>query len=130
MHASTRHLLACTSLFLALACGVAAPGIRDVTQYQVVAWIEQGEAPLLLDVRTPEEYAAGHVPGALNIPHDQLSARLAELEDRRGQQVVVYCESGRRAAHAAETLGGAGFEELRHLTGDMAGWRHAGLPTE
>lgn len=117
-------------LLLALGCTAASQGTPDVSQAQMVEWIEQGNAPLVLDVRTPEEFAAGHVPGAENIPHDQLAARLAELGDAQEREVVVYCESGRRAAWALETLEGAGFKELRHLNGDMAGWRHAGLPTE
>ncbi|MFO0688419.1 MAG: rhodanese-like domain-containing protein [Myxococcota bacterium] len=85
---------------------------------------------LILDVRTPEEYAEGHVPNAINIPHDQLEAHLAELEGRKNGPVVVYCKSGRRAGLAAETLAKAGFTQLLHLTGDMQAWTAAGLPTE
>ena len=55
-------------------------------------------SPVILDVRTPEEYAAGHVPGAINIPHDQVRARLAEIDSAKDQPIVVYCRSGRRAA--------------------------------
>ena len=112
------------------ACTAASPGIPDVTQEQVVGWIEQGDGPLLLDVRTPEEYATAHVPGAINIPHDQLATRLGELGDAKDREIVVYCESGRRAGWALETLGEPGFASLRHLDGDMKGWRNAGLPTE
>ena len=90
----------------------------------------RGTAPLLLDVRTPEEYASGHVPGAVNIPHDQLGSRVNEIEAHRDQEVVVYCERGGRAANAAETLEAAGFITIRHLSGDMSAWRDAGLPTE
>ena len=85
---------------------------------------------LVLDVRTPEEYAAGHVPNAINVPHDQIEARLAELEARKNGPVVVYCKSGRRAGMAAEALSKAGFTNLLHLTGDMDAWSAAGLPVE
>jgi len=106
------------------------PAVTQVSQDQVVEMIQKGSAPLILDVRTPAEYAKGHVPGATNIPYDQLPSRLEELGPDRSQEIVVYCESGRRAAMASETLTDAGFEAIRHLEGDMSGWRKAGLPTE
>lgn len=84
----------------------------------------------ILDVRTPEEYAEGHVPNAINVPHDQVEARLAELEAHKNGPVVLYCKSGRRAGLAAEALAKAGFTNLQHLTGDMQAWSAAGLPVE
>ncbi len=115
---------------LALPAGAEAPAVPDVSQQQARDWIASGEAPLFLDVRTPAEFAGGHVPGAINIPHDALPARTAELAKHEGEPVVVYCESGRRAAIAAAALQQAGFAEVRHLAGDMSGWRAAGLPVE
>jgi phage shock protein E len=85
---------------------------------------------VVLDVRTPEEYAAGHVPGAINIPHGEVEARLAELARARDQDVVVYCLAGKRAALALEVLQKAGFTKLRHLDGDMQAWRANGRPVE
>ena len=85
---------------------------------------------VVLDVRTPQEFAEGHVPGAINIPHDQVEARLAELAGARDKDLVVYCRSGKRAALAAETLRKHGFTRLQHLEGDMAGWAAANRPTE
>ncbi len=87
-------------------------------------------APLILDVRTPEEYAAGHVPGALNIPYDQMEARVGEIRAHQDQEVVLYCRSGRRSALAAKTLSAQGFTNLGLLEGDMPGWERAGLPVE
>jgi phage shock protein E len=90
-----------------------------------------GEAGLVvLDVRTPEEFAAGHVPGAINVPHDQVEARLAELAGAKDQDVVLYCRSGRRVQVAAGVLAKAGFTRLSHLEGDFPGWSGAGLPTQ
>lgn len=85
---------------------------------------------LVLDVRTAEEYASAHVPGARNIPHDQISSRIEELGDARDREIVVYCRSGRRAALALESLAAAGFERLTHLEGDMLRWQQEGYPTE
>lgn len=87
-------------------------------------------ALVVLDVRTPQEFAEGHVPGAINIPHDQVETRLAELAGARDKDLVVYCRSGRRAALAEETLRKNGFTRLQHLEGDMAAWAAANRPTE
>ena len=89
----------------------------------------KGADLLLLDVRKPEEFAAGHVPGAINIPHDQLASRLSELP-RRDKPVVVYCRSGRRAALAEDVLRQAGYTDVQHLKGDMLGWEAEGRPVE
>lgn len=113
-------------LLLALACGGGgATSASEISQQEVLAFEGRADAPLVLDVRSPEEFASGHVPGARNVAYDQVEARLAELGPPR--EVVVYCERGPRAAKAAATLGAAGFT-VRHLTGDMSGWREAGLP--
>lgn len=68
------------------------------------------EGALLLDVRTPQEFAVGHVPGAKNIPVQELAQRLAELGAPR--RVVVYCRSGGRSASATEILRQAGHDVL------------------
>lgn len=112
---------------LALACGPAA-GVGAVAPADVLARIEGGNAPLLLDVRTPAEFAAGHVPGAVNIPLDALGERLDDLARELDREVVVYCERGPRAARAAASLAAAGFSAVRHLEGHMSGWQDAGLP--
>jgi rhodanese-related sulfurtransferase len=85
-------------------------------------------APFVLDVRTPEEYASGHVPGAVNVPYDQVASRLAEIP--RDKDVVLYCRSGRRAGLAAEVLEKAGYKELQLMQGDMPAWQQSGLPVE
>jgi phage shock protein E len=80
----------------------------------------------VLDVRTPQEYAEGHVPGAVNVPYDQLASRLADIP--KDKDVVLYCKSGRRAGIAAETLTANGYTRLSHLEGDMPAWIEKGHP--
>lgn len=80
-------------------------------------------APLVLDVRTEREYDSGHVPGAVNIPHTELPARLSELSTGRRGEIVVYCEVGGRAAVAEDILEEAGFTRVRSLQGHMRDWR-------
>jgi rhodanese-related sulfurtransferase len=114
-----------------VACGASnAGGTSSLSPDALLALREQTATPLILDVRTAQEFQGGHVPGAVNIPHTELTARFGEIEAARESGVVVYCESGRRAAAAADVLLGAGFEDVRHLEGDMSGWRAAGLPIE
>jgi phage shock protein E len=83
---------------------------------------------LVLDVRTPQEYAEGHVPGAVNVPYDQLASRLAEIP--KDKDVVLYCKSGRRAGIAADVLAANGYTRLSHLEGDMPAWIEKGHPVE
>ena len=74
----------------------------------------------LVDVRTPDEFAAGHIPGAVNIPVQQLDARLSELQPKDAA-VVVYCRSGHRSGKAASMLKNAGFNAVSDL-GAMSRW--------
>jgi len=89
---------------------------------------KDGAATYVLDVRSPEEYASGHVPGAVNIPYDQIAARMAEVP--KDKDVVLYCKSGRRAGIAAEVLAGQGYTRLQHLEGDIVAWVDKGRPVE
>jgi phage shock protein E len=102
----------------------------DISAQQLLQRLDSNDAPLILDVRRPDEYAAGHVPTATNIPHTELENRLDELHTAPDQEIVVYCESGRRAAIAQDILARAGFSRVLHLQGDMQAWRRHTLPTE
>jgi phage shock protein E len=82
-------------------------------------WVAQ-EGALLLDVRSEQEFAAGHLPGAVNVPVSQLAAQLGTLSDRR-RPVVVYCASGVRSTRAASVLREAGFSRVLNL-GIMSAW--------
>src|SRR4051812_35829173 len=102
-----------------------------ITQTDLLARLAKRDADLVvLDVRTPAEFAAGHVPGARNVPHDLLSSKTADLEELRDKQVVLYCRSGRRTALAEDTLRKAGFTKLLHLQGDYLAWEAEHRPIE
>jgi phage shock protein E len=101
-----------------------------ISQDELIAQLASEAPPLVLDVRTPVEYEAGHVPSALNIPYTELSDRLSEISIAKQGAVVVYCKSGRRAGFAETVLREAGFTGLLHLEGDMSAWQAAGLPLE
>ena len=104
-------------------------GVPLVSQDALLArQAKHDPALFLLDVRTPEEFAAGHVPGAVNIPHDQVDVRLGEVP--KDKDVVLYCRSGHRASLAATVLAKAGYTRLAHLEGDMNGWVEKGRLVE
>jgi len=85
-------------------------------------------APVVIDVRTAGEYDSGHIPGALNIPFDQVAERIAEVEAPHG--VALYCMIGPRARKGESALLAAGYEKVLHLEGGLAAWKAAGLPVE
>jgi len=103
--------------------------LTPLSQEAYLALPKSGEqAPFVLDVRAPEEFVTGHVPGAVNIPHEQVAARIAEVP--KDKEVVLYCRSGRRAGMAAEVLAANGYTRLKHLEGDMPAWIEKGRPVE
>jgi phage shock protein E len=70
----------------------------------------------LVDVRTPGEFAGGHIPGAINVPVGELASRIKDVGDA-AKPVVVYCASGMRSAHAKRLLVRAGFRDVHDLGG-------------
>jgi len=99
-----------------------------ITSADLVQRLETADAPVILDVRSPEEYAEGHIPGAINVPYDQIPANLDSLESFLSDEVVVYCRTGRRAGVAEKALSEAGFTQVLDLEGHMTSWNDAGLP--
>ena len=87
------------------------------------------EKAVLIDVCEPAEFAAGHASGARNIPLSRLDGA-KELPSNKALPVVVLCASGARAGRAAAQLRKAGHEGAIAVSGGLAAWREAGLPTE
>ena len=102
--------------------------VPSISADELHAQRESGNAPSVIDVRTPDEYASGHIPGAVNIPFDQVAQRIGELETPQG--VVLYCMIGPRARKGESALLAAGYEKVFHLEGGLAAWQAAGLPVE
>ena len=89
--------------------------------------LDAAPMPLLIDVRTAQEWSDGHIDGAMNIPLSQLSERLAELPTDR--PLIVYCASGYRSAIAASLLRRAGRPDVANVVGGLAAWKSAQLDT-
>ena len=92
--------------------------------------IGRGDAPVILDVRWPAEFAAGHVPGAVNVPFTRILAGSDDLRVEKSASVVVYCGHGPRAWLAATFMRRRGYAHVTCLRGHMAAWRRAGLREE
>ena len=86
------------------------------------------EGVFTIDVRTAEEYQAGHIPGSILIPLDKLAVRVGELPV--GEPILIYCHSGSLSLEAMNMLGGAGFMNLSSMDGGFNDWVVAGYPVE
>ena len=85
-------------------------------------------APLVIDVRSAGEYASGHIPGAVNVPYDEVAERIADLDTSNG--VALYCMVGPRARKGEAALLAAGYHDVLHLEGGLSAWKAAGLPVD
>ena len=88
------------------------------------------QAAQLIDVRSGDEWRAGHIAGALNVPVTQLSSRIAALRLDGTRPIVAICRSGGRSKVAVRLLRRHGFESACELQGGMRAWQQAGLPVE
>ena len=95
--------------------------VNKITAAELANLQAPGSAQLI-DIRTPTEYASGHVPGAINIPMEQIGARVADL--RIGSPVVLICKSGQRACVAAQRLDCR--TDVLVLDGGTQAWRESG----
>ena len=90
--------------------------------------VESSPQPVIVDVRTPEEYSVGHLPYAVNIDWDgdHFDQQIQSLD--KNASVFVYCYGGGRSSAAAKEMRKQGFENVYDLKGGFSGWRKAGLP--
>lgn len=103
--------------------------VHNVNVDTLAADLEGGKVAMLVDVRTAQEFAEGHVPGAVNIPLDELPKRVSELEAHKDAGLYVVCRSGGRSASAASMLAGRGFQ-ANNVEGGTLAWTGSGRPTE
>ncbi|MBX7253284.1 MAG: rhodanese-like domain-containing protein [Candidatus Promineofilum sp.] len=102
--------------------------LGDDVDVETVAAIRQNPAVFLLDVREPDEYAAGHIPSITLIPSGEVADRLAELP--RDKEIIVTCRTGNRSAQVASMLRDQGFTNVHNMTGGIVAWQEAGYPVE
>lgn len=130
-----RRLLAGSTLAVALLAGACSPAadaaddaaavpvqaaqVETLGTAELAALVEAGTVRLI-DVRTPEEFAEGSIPGAVNVPLDRFDP--AAIVDEPGKETVLFCRSDRRSGIAAEKLAAERGEPVRHLDGGILAW--------
>ena len=104
----------------------------EIAPVEVVAKVEKNEDIVLLDVRTPEEYAEIHLEGAELLPVQQLSAgTLAEIglgEDAKDKEIIIYCRSGARSKTAYDIMKSLGYTNLKSVNGGIVHWQEDNYP--
>lgn len=95
---------------------------HQITVDEAVAMMAQETGYIILDVRRPDEFAAGHIPNAINVPNESIgTAEIAELPDKN-QLIMVYCRSGRRSKEASEKLVKLGYTNIVEF-GGILDWK-------
>jgi rhodanese-related sulfurtransferase len=120
-------LLAAGSGAALVVLSVRGAGKAGLSPTQATLLINREDARVI-DLRTAEEYAAGHLPESQNIPLDQLEARAGEIGNLKDTPLIVVCQTSARAASACKRLEKLGFGKVGQLAGGIGGWRAAGLP--
>ncbi len=102
--------------------------ITQITPKELNAELSKAKAGklVILDVREPSEYKAGHIPYAKNLPRGFLEFKIAKLVPDKSTPIVVYCRSGHRASLATLRLMTMGYGNAKNLKGGIVGWKKAG----
>lgn len=122
-----RYVFFAMVLFLFAAALVHAADHRKVTAPELISIIEAKKEPVtLIDVRTPEEYGQGHIPGAISVPLDTIKG--IDRLPGSGGRVIIYCRSGKRSLTAIGILADKGITSVEELDGGIIAWKDAGGP--
>ncbi|AMK11177.1 rhodanese-like domain-containing protein [Pseudodesulfovibrio indicus] len=123
-------VLACLGMvfYLFLTAEPQPEGFEPLTAVQAQAQMAVAPDAVILDIRTPAEFAAGHIEGAVNIDYyaPDFESRLAALD--RNVEYFVYCRSGNRSGRAMDVFSRLGFTRVKHLRNGIIDWEGAGLP--
>lgn len=120
-------LLAVVSGGLLLVPNLQGVGAGSLQPNDAVTKINREKA-IVVDVREPEEYVAGHITNAKNIPLAQLDERLPQVAKNKALPVILVCDKGARAVRAQAQAKKLGYEQAEALAGGMKAWRDANLP--
>jgi rhodanese-related sulfurtransferase len=104
--------------------------VKETNVADVVRRIESGETFLLVDVREDNEWAKGHLPGAVHMGRGVIERDIEKSVPETGTKMILYCGGGFRSALVADNLQKMGYTNVESMDGGWRGWNEAGLPTE
>jgi len=102
-------------------------GYKTISVSDASTMMQSSPNLMVVDVRTPQEYAQGHLKGAINIPLSDLPLRIGGLDPNK--PILVYCQTGYRSAQASAILAKAGFTQVYNMDGGLTAWVNSGYPT-
>jgi rhodanese-related sulfurtransferase len=106
------------------------PNVPRVVVEEVKKRIDAKDPVVLLDVRTPEEYTKGRIPGSINIPVDAIEKKVLSVLTDKKQQIFVYCLSGSRSVFAVKKMQEMGYTDVYDITSGLLAWRAKQYPVE
>ena len=104
--------------------------VRVIGMEEYRKLVDNPGSALIIDVREPDEYAAGHVPGSINIPRGQIESQIWNHVEKTDMEkpIVLQCQAGRRASLAAQSLEALGFTQTKAVVMNLDDWKKAGHP--
>ncbi len=105
----------------------AVKGGKKITPQDLISLTNQ-DAAKLIDLRSPNEFADGHITGSINIPYADIEDRLHEIKLQEGKSLVLICDSGSQSANAGEVLNKSGYQNTVILSGGIGAWKLDNLP--
>ena len=114
-------------VFILLIRSNAVKGGKKITPQDLVGLTNQ-DAAKLIDLRSPNEFADGHITGSINIPYADIEDRLHEIKLQEGKSLVLICDSGSQSANAGEVLNKSGYQNTVILSGGIGAWKLDNLP--
>jgi rhodanese-related sulfurtransferase len=129
---TSNHVLLVSALMISLFVAIfselrrKASGLVNVDPTDAVKLINNDA--VVVDIRSADAFARGHIVNAKNIPHDELDGKIDQLEQYKGAPIIAVCDAGVTTTKVIHQLRSSGFESAFGLKGGMAGWGQAGLP--
>ena len=102
---------------LLAACGASQPTYKQISQDEAMQMMKDESGYLIVDVRTPEEFAEGHIPGAINVPNEEIGTEMPDALPDKDQLLLVYCRRGNRSKEASQKLADMGYTNVYEFGG-------------
>jgi phage shock protein E len=123
-------IIASALLMLMALFSLPALAAESISAKTLAAQIKDGKAPLIIDVRSEDDFLAGRIPGARLIPHDEIGNYVDSLAAHKDEPILLYHDTSPHSGEAAKVLEKAGFRNIQRLEGDFPSWQAGGHPVQ